>query len=705
MIGKHLSSSLRHALRMDKKILVSMVIISIVLFIAGGASFNYLSSIDANQEGVNIYVPKTFSIAIKTPGHSLPFVVANATPGHIGYEEHWVKNTGTTDGTITITAENFIEPVTIPEPPEPLDNNIEIGPKDFADVLNMVVYANTDNSPGDSVENQSYENDEIIYNGTFRDMDINPFPISPGELIWLKFEYSLPTDINDEDDIYEDTNDTIPYTNYTAADGNISKNESDNAYQADGTEASIVFYGRYEEEGRGGGGGTACVPEWNCTEWGECQPDGYQYRTCYDIDNCHLTYNKPEEKRECEYEPEERAPKSSTGGPCGIDEDCLEGRLCIQNICIEADCRADEDCEEGEICEDYRCIKKPVVTAEEEGVVGKAFKALMTSLAPEEIACTIPVWLVMLILALFTVYAYSLNKYHEYPSIKLLKRYSVTAILSFIGFLASSIIAMHLCPLPVNLIVLSIFIIFSAVFTFSCIKKMKSKPKKPSAKILLVLAVIGVIMLVFSIGFGSKSLAGYSVYDADKLETKSSSGYFSDIETSPGNIFEAGTIDIEVNYQNPWMDEIYLELTESNPEFIPHIITNVGENPAKIWEQILIIEDPSFLGMSIVYDLSVNGEPVIDLYENIHLAEISEMWIELGILAPGESMEVVQSYHYITEWLEEYKSQFGEMIILNKNFFAQQVVNDSPPPEAGPPYDGFTDIESGMIFINVFSLD
>ncbi len=42
-----------------------------------------------------------------------------------------------------------------------------------------------------------------------------------------------------------------------------------------------------------------CIPKWECSEWGECMPEGKQYRTCSLANNCHLTYNKPAEEKRC----------------------------------------------------------------------------------------------------------------------------------------------------------------------------------------------------------------------------------------------------------------------------------------------------------------------------------------------------------------------------------------------------------------------
>ncbi|MEM1577434.1 MAG: Kazal-type serine protease inhibitor domain-containing protein [Candidatus Pacearchaeota archaeon] len=76
--------------------------------------------------------------------------------------------------------------------------------------------------------------------------------------------------------------------------------------------------------GGGGGGGGApsyCFPHWVCSNWEDCQPNNYQYRTCIDINNCSQSdiewwnttgcggnYNclqsliKPTESKPCQYQ-------------------------------------------------------------------------------------------------------------------------------------------------------------------------------------------------------------------------------------------------------------------------------------------------------------------------------------------------------------------------------------------------------------------
>lgn len=66
--------------------------------------------------------------------------------------------------------------------------------------------------------------------------------------------------------------------------------------------------------------------------------------------------------------------------------------------------------------------------------------------------------------------------------------------------------------------------------------------------------------------------------------------FFSDTETSVGNTFTAGTIDISVDGQNPWNDSWsnYLDKPcETN--YMTFTIKNEGENPAKIWKRLTSI--------------------------------------------------------------------------------------------------------------------
>jgi predicted ribosomally synthesized peptide with SipW-like signal peptide len=65
--------------------------------------------------------------------------------------------------------------------------------------------------------------------------------------------------------------------------------------------------------------------------------------------------------------------------------------------------------------------------------------------------------------------------------------------------------------------------------------------------------------------------------------------YFSDTETSPGNVFTAGTIDLEVDDQNPWIETFTAELTDRKPcatEDLVVKLENVGTNPMDVWVRL-----------------------------------------------------------------------------------------------------------------------
>lgn len=44
-----------------------------------------------------------------------------------------------------------------------------------------------------------------------------------------------------------------------------------------------------------------CKPNWSCTVWGECKPEGFQTRKCTDLSNCGDNSNKPNETQSCIY--------------------------------------------------------------------------------------------------------------------------------------------------------------------------------------------------------------------------------------------------------------------------------------------------------------------------------------------------------------------------------------------------------------------
>jgi len=207
-----------------KGALVSVMCIALVAMLAGAGTLAYFS--DTETSTGNTFTAGTFDIEWSS-GSTLPLQAYNIKPGWSASTTQGIKNTGSVGGKAWFTAEDFAEPTNYwAEPSEP-EPSIEVGPKDFADILYMRVWADLD-------DDHEFEESELIYDGSLRDMNTAKFYIGPGDFVMCKFEAYLPTDLNDEDNIYEDTPGGIP-----AIDGN----EDDNAYQADGVKCNITVHG------------------------------------------------------------------------------------------------------------------------------------------------------------------------------------------------------------------------------------------------------------------------------------------------------------------------------------------------------------------------------------------------------------------------------------------------------------------------------
>lgn len=210
------------------RVIAAFLTIFFATVLVSAGTFAYFS--DTEQSTGNTFTAGTFDLQLSTGG-SLPFdgsPQVNIAPGWSRSLEQGIKNIGSLLGEVWITAEDFQEPIGLyAEPTEP-ESSIEVGPKDFADIVYLKVYASTD---------LTYTEDEVIYHGSLRDLNTSRFSINPGQTIMCKFYAYLPTDLDDEDNIYEDTSGGIPA---------IANNEDDNAYQADGVKCTIAFHGTTE---------------------------------------------------------------------------------------------------------------------------------------------------------------------------------------------------------------------------------------------------------------------------------------------------------------------------------------------------------------------------------------------------------------------------------------------------------------------------
>ena len=191
--------------------------------------------------------------------------------------------------------------------------------------------------------------------------------------------------------------------------------------------------------------------------------------------------------------------------------------------------------------------------------------------------------------------------------------------------------------------------------------------------------------------------------------------YFSDEETSAGNTFSAGTIDIEIDTENPWTSyEILAEAKPCETRYIDFTIKNVGLNPCVIWKHIEItaeeggeypepesVVDPgdtiTDISNWILYDLVVDEDVIFYDEDGYTLNDIACMWMPLGqILQPGETMDVIQSYHLKPETGNAYQGDYVEFTIT---LYAEQKLGNGPVQQSNKLFLDNKDGEPNWYFI------
>lgn len=234
--------------------------------------------------------------------------------------------------------------------------------------------------------------------------------------------------------------------------------------------------------------------------------------------------------------------------------------------------------------------------------------------------------------------------------------------------------------------------------------------------------------------------------------------YFSDTETSTGNTFTAGTIDIAIDDQNPWTRNYQIgDLKPGETGNINFDITNVGQNPVNVSKTLTSItgtggtphytcggvsvsSEPEFLAehgtfngqgvcdstnwvandnvaSQIIYDLSVKvygttGETDLlwwqAIYTDVDGKKITDVYgptggtyVDLGMIPVGGHMIVTQSYHFDYNAGNEYQGDALSFDItikgeqLTSNTGYAQVVLDNKT--AGPEYAVITDGYQGIL--------
>ena len=180
--------------------------------------------------------------------------------------------------------------------------------------------------------------------------------------------------------------------------------------------------------------------------------------------------------------------------------------------------------------------------------------------------------------------------------------------------------------------------------------------------------------------------------------------YFSDVESAEENVLQAGTIDIDIDEENPWMSTFTLEdmkPSEMYQQWTNVTINNVGTNDARVCKMINItsygggdhpeseweedsentinkisaaIEYWNFVEIYDANDTLVESNEI--LMGHLLLGVDEEEYL-LGVIPAGGYAVVTQRYHMFNEttnWAQ------GDNMTFDMHFYAQQI-ND--PEECG----------------------
>jgi len=180
------------------------------------------------------------------------------------------------------------------------------------------------------------------------------------------------------------------------------------------------------------------------------------------------------------------------------------------------------------------------------------------------------------------------------------------------------------------------------------------------------------------------------------------SAYFTDTETSTGNTFTTGTIDISVNDLNPWNQSFAMnDMKPSQVEYIDMVVYNNGTNPVNLYKTLTgfdtyeldnpgtsepecFAEGGSYSGGVcsgnnpvnniddwINYDMIVevydrdprSGNPTPVWWETLYLdsddvkvGSLKNQSMYLGMVPAGWYMKVMQSYHMVSVAENQYQS-------------------------------------------------
>jgi predicted ribosomally synthesized peptide with SipW-like signal peptide len=181
-------------------------------------------------------------------------------------------------------------------------------------------------------------------------------------------------------------------------------------------------------------------------------------------------------------------------------------------------------------------------------------------------------------------------------------------------------------------------------------------------KILASIFVIGILAL--AMGWGTYS-------------------WFSDKETSTGNTFSAGKIDLAVwdgtTYKNPFSGVLVTlgNMLPSEWAYKTVWIKNVGTREGDAWLHLDITDWGKGIPWYIDFDLNVTETVIIDPKDGITLGHIRSCWIPLGGLAKDAELKIVLSFHLKGETPNGYNGDSCTFLI---DFYLNQP--GAPPPKS-----------------------
>jgi len=177
--------------------------------------------------------------------------------------------------------------------------------------------------------------------------------------------------------------------------------------------------------------------------------------------------------------------------------------------------------------------------------------------------------------------------------------------------------------------------------------------------------------------------------------------FFSDTESNPNNVIQAGTIDISVNDQNPWTNggEPLIkavgidDLKPGMQKEITFKVNNVGDNDLVLWKMVKVTnrdggistEPEREVGGDVIndidsqihYDMTVGGVNIIPMTWDVMMSDVADIWIPMGKLIPGGEINVSQIYKLDENTGNAYQ---GDTVTFDIVLYAEQLNAPGPAP-------------------------